>query len=152
MNYGRRMFMKHLVLNLGEKCDGKKCYVVVDRNIIISGQTGCGRSTYAKFLASQDDMVEFTDDVTTLDNLKPDTKLVILDDVYKVEDQLALQEKIEELNKKDIYVGLVVISSRHINKIDIRETYVLRIKTGLENSRSIIFEDNNNMTQLIFEI
>ncbi|RKW40496.1 MAG: AAA family ATPase [Lachnospiraceae bacterium] len=146
------MFMKHLVLNLGEKCDGKKCYVVVDRNIVISGQTGCGRSTYAKFLVSQDDMVEFTDDVTTLDNLKPDTKLVILDDVYKVEDQLALQEKIEELNKKDIYVGLVVISSRHINKIDIREAYVLRIKTGVENSRSIIFEDNNNMTQLIFEI
>ena len=144
--------MKHLVLNLGEKCDGKKCYVVVDRNIVISGQTGCGRSTYAKFLASQDDMVEFTDDVTTLDNLKPDTKLVILDDVYKVEDQLALQEKIEELNKKDIYVGLVVISSRHSNKIDIREAYVLRIKTGVENSRSIIFEDNNNMTQLIFEI
>ena len=144
--------MKHLVLNLGEKCDGKKCHVVVDRNIVISGQTGCGRSTYAKFLASQDDMVEFTDDVTTLDNLKSDTKLVILDDVYKVEDQLALQEKIEELNKKDIYVGLVVISSRHINKIDIREAYVLRIKTGVENSRSIIFEDNNNMTQLIFEI
>ena len=75
-----------------------------------------------------------------------------MDDVYKVEDQLALQEKIEELNKKDIYVGLVVISSRYINKIDIREAYVLRIKTGLENSRSIIFEDNNNMTQLIFEI
>ena len=101
--------MKHLVLNFGEKIDGKKCYVVIDRNI------------------------------------------VILDDVYKVEDQLALQEKIEELNNRDVYVGLVVISSRHINKIDIRESYVLRIKMGVENSRSIIFEDNNNMTQLVFE-
>ena len=146
------MFMKHLVLDLGKKFDGKKCYVLIDRNVIISGQTGCGRSTYAKFLASQDDMVEFTDDVATLDNLKPNTKLVILDDVYKVEDQLGLQEKIEELNKKDIYVGLVVISSRHINKIDIREAYVLRIKTSIENDRSIIFEDRNNMTQLLFDI
>jgi len=144
--------MKHLVLDLGKKFDGKKCYVLIDRNVIISGQTGCGRSTYAKFLASQDDMVEFTDDVATLDNLKPNTKLVILDDVYKVEDQLGLQEKIEELNKKDIYVGLVVISSRHINKIDIRESYVLRIKTSIENDRSIIFEDRNNMTQLLFDI
>ena len=35
--------MKHLVLNFGEKIDGKKCYVVIDRNIVISGQTGCGR-------------------------------------------------------------------------------------------------------------
>ena len=144
--------MKQLVLDLGKKFDGKKCYVLIDRNVIISGQTGCGRSTYAKFLASQDDMVEFTDDVATLDNLKPNTKLVILDDVYKVEDQLGLQEKIEELNKKDIYVGLVVISSRHINKIDIRESYVLRIKTSIENDRSIIFEDRNNMTQLLFDI
>ena len=144
--------MKHLVLDLGKKFDGKKCYVLIDRNVVISGQTGCGRSTYAKFLASQDDMVEFTDDVATLDNLKPNTKLVILDDVYKVEDQLGLQEKIEELNKKDIYVGLVVISSRHINKIDIRESYVLRIKTSIENDRSIIFEDRNNMTQLLFDI
>ena len=122
--------MKHLVLNFGEKIDGKKCYVVIDRNIVISGQTGCGRSTYAKFLASQDEMVEFTNNVTDLDSLKPETRLVILD---------------------DIYVGLVVISSRHINKIDIRESYVLRIKMGVENSRSIIFEDNNNMTQLVFE-
>ena len=144
--------MKHLVLDLGKKFDGKKCYVLIDRNVIISGQTGCGRSTYAKFLASQDDMVEFTDDVATLDNLKPNTKLVILDDVYKVEDQLGLQEKIEELNKKDIYVGLVVISSRNINKIVIRESYVLRIKTSIENDRSIIFEDRNNMTQLLFDI
>lgn len=143
--------MKHLVLNFGEKIDGKKCYVVIDRNIVISGQTGCGRSTYAKFLASQDEMVEFTNNVTDLDSLKPETRLVILDDVYKVEDQLALKEKIEELNNRDIYVGLVVISSRHINKIDIRESYVLRIKMGVENSRSIIFEDNNNMTQLVFE-
>jgi len=143
--------MKHLVLNFGEKIDGKKCYVVIDRNIVISGQTGCGRSTYAKFLASQDEMVEFTNNEDYEVDEKKKTIGVLEPGIDKVEDQLALQEKIEELNNRDIYVGLVVISSRHINKIDIRESYVLRIKMGVENSRSIIFEDNNNMTQLVFE-
>lgn len=146
------MEMKFLVITLGEKTNQKGCHVVVDRNIIISGQTGSGKSSYAKMLAKQDERVEFINDEKSLDNIKPTTKLVILDDVYKIEDQDALQEKIFELNKKDVYVALIVISSRHVNKIPIRDSYILRVQKGFEDNRSIIFEDGNNTTQLIYEI
>ena len=146
------MKIRFLVLTLGEKPNNKECHVVVDRNIIISGQTGSGKSSYAKMLAAKDDRIEFITDEKDLDNLKPTTKLAILDDVYKIEDQDALQEKIFELNKKEVYVALIVISSKHVNKIPVRDSYILRVQKGFEDSRSIIFEDGNNTTQLIYEL
>lgn len=146
------MKIRFLVLTLGEKPNNKECHIVVDRNIIISGQTGSGKSSYAKMLAAKDDRIEFITDEKDLDNLKPTTKLAILDDVYKIEDQDALQEKIFELNKKEVYVALIVISSKHVNKIPVRDSYILRVQKGFEDSRSIIFEDGNNTTQLIYEI
>lgn len=146
------MKIRFLVLTLGEKPNKKECHVVVDRNIIISGQTGSGKSSYAKMLADKDERIEFITDEKDLDNLKPTTKLAILDDVYKIEDQDALQEKIFELNKKEVYVALIVISSKHVNKIPVRDSYILRVQKGFEDSRSIIFEDGNNTTQLIYEL
>ncbi len=146
------MKIRFLVLTLGEKPNNKECHIVVDRNIIISGQTGSGKSSYAKMLAAKDDRIEFITDEKDLDNLKPTTKLAILDDVYKIEDQDALQEKIFELNKKEVYVALIVISSKHVNKIPVRDSYILRVQKGFEDSRSIIFEDGNNTTQLIYEL
>jgi hypothetical protein len=146
------MKIRFLVLTLGEKPNNKECHVVVDRNIIISGQTGSGKSSYAKMLADKDERIEFITDEKDLDNLKPTTKLAILDDVYKIEDQDALQEKIFELNKKEVYVALIVISSKHVNKIPVRDSYILRVQKGFEDSRSIIFEDGNNTTQLIYEL
>ena len=146
------MKIRFLVLTLGEKPTNKECHGVVDRNIIISGQTGSGKSSYAKMLADKDERIEFITDEKDLDNLKPTTKLAILDDVYKIEDQDALQEKIFELNKKEVYVALIVISSKHVNKIPVRDSYILRVQKGFEDSRSIIFEDGNNTTQLIYEL
>ena len=146
------MKIRFLVLTLGEKTNNKECHVVVDRNIIISGQTGSGKSSYAKMLADKDERIEFITDEKDLDNLKPTTKLAILDDVYKIEDQDALQEKIFELNKKEVYVALIVISSKHVNKIPVRDSYILRVQKGFEDSRSLIFEDGNNTTQLIYEL
>ena len=146
------MKIRFLVLTLCKKPNNKECHVVVDRNIIISGQTGSGKSSYAKMLADKDERIEFITDEKDLDNLKPTTKLAILDDVYKIEDQDALQEKIFELNKKEVYVALIVISSKHVNKIPVRDSYILRVQKGFEDSRSIIFEDGNNTTQLIYEL
>lgn len=146
------MEFKFLVSTLGQKPNGKDCHIVVDRNIIISGQTGAGKSTYAKKILQTDERIVYTTDINDLDNIKDGVKLVILDDIYKIEDQIELQQKIEKLNKREIYVALMVISSKHVTKIPVRECYIIRVQKGFEDSRSIIFEDGNNSTQLIYEV
>ena len=148
--------MTYSMIKIGNKQNDKPKCIVVDRNVIIVGETGVGKTTYIKRLAENSENVlyitadEFIkDDVINLEKLKNDKiSLVIVDDLYKVTDVNTFNDKVNKLNAEDIYVGLTCLEETHIKKFPVNNSYILKLNKSVDGFRSLVYIDGNNSERI----